>query len=178
MSLNIENNLNNIFGIAKKEEVLTTPVLEAEVVDPETGELTIKVPAATDIVVAQSSEIAVAEPEEEKTQAELDAEADYEFSRESLKNISAMAANGLSEALVLAKQLEKPAGFEAVANMVKAAVETHRALQEMHQSAAEIRIAAKTAAGSANTTNINVAKGVVFAGTPDELLRLVDTTRQ
>lgn len=108
--------------------------------------------------------------------AERQAQEDYEFSRGALKTVAAEAQNTLHRAVEVAEQTDTPRAFEAVADMVRATLESHRELQSLHKTAAEIRMATKTA--TAPTTNVNIDKGVVFSGGPDELLRLIDPSRQ
>jgi len=82
----------------------------------------------------------------------------------------------LHRAVEVAEQTDTPRAFEAVADLARATLESHRELQQLHKTSAEIRIAAKTA--QAPTSQVNIDKGIVFNGSPDELLKLIDPSRQ
>lgn len=156
MTLDPEDALNNIFDVES-----TTNTIEPEVV--------------TSLTQVVSSEIVAANTEVELSKEEKDASEDYEFTREKLKQISITAQGGLEESLQLARSLDKPAGFDALANMIRSTVEVHKALHELHKSSAEIRISTKTA--NSPSSPVNVEKGIVFAGTAEDLLRMIDPTR-
>lgn len=158
MTLGTDESLNSIFDVAKP----------AEVIEPEIVETTsLATTVSTEMAVSANAEI-------ELSKEEKDAQEDYEFTRTSLKELSKTSQEGLNDSLALAKSLDRPAGFDAVANMVKATVEVHRALQEVHKTAAEIRIASKTANPQAP---VNVERGIVFTGTPEDLLRMLKPER-
>jgi len=156
MNLTIENSLNTIFDVS------TNTVIEVEAMS--------LVPETKAEIIAPEANTAV-----ELSKEEIEAKEDYEFTRNSLKNLADKSQDALISSIELAKSLERPAGFEAVANMVKSTIEAHRALQELHKSAAEVRISSQAAKGAASP--VNVEKGVVFAGTAEDLLRLLDPSR-
>lgn len=112
----------------------------------------------------------------EETPEERQAKEDFEFSRGAIKTVAIDAQNTLHRAVEVAEQTDTPRAFEAVADMVRATLESHRELQSLHKTAAEIRLATKTAQIPANQVLID--KGIVFNGSPDELLKLIDPSRQ
>lgn len=112
----------------------------------------------------------------EETEEERQAREDFQFSRGALKSVAVEAQNTLHRAVEVAEQTDTPRAFEAVADMVRATLESHRELQSLHKTAAEIRLATKTAQTPANQVTID--KGIVFNGSPDELLKLIDPSRQ
>ena len=170
MTLDTETALNNIFDVDNSEPK------DAEVVGNIPVETTLVLTEKLPAIPAKTSLVPVeANTAIELSKEEKDAQEDYEFTRNSLKKVSEYSQEGVLDSIALAKSLDRPAGFEAVDNMVKATVEAHRALQELHKSAAEVRIASKTA--SMQQSTVNVEKGVVFAGTAEDLLRMIDTTR-
>lgn len=145
--------LDRILGTAptdKSEELVSVPeVLPAEVPDQALVEL---------------------------TEEELQAKEDFEFSRGALKSIAAEAQQVLNRASDVAQQTDAPRAFESVAEMVRATVEVHRELQNIQKSQAEARMAAFAAKNP--TAPINVEKGIIFSGTSEELLRLINPERE
>lgn len=119
---------------------------------------------------------AIAPVVEEKSDAELKAEEDFEFSRGSLKALAVEAQTTLHRAVEAAEQTDKASSFTAVAELLRATVETHKQLHELHKTSAEVRIASQ--AGRAPQAQVNIQQGVVFNGTSEELLRLIDKSRQ
>lgn len=116
-------------------------------------------------------------PQEEETIEEAQAKEDYNFTRSALTTVAADAQTTLHRAVDVANQTDTPRAFEAVAEMVRATIEIHRDLQALHKTAAEIRMANKAAkVGPAGSVSVN--NGIIFAGTSEELLRLVSKDRQ
>lgn len=113
---------------------------------------------------------------EEKTDAELKADEDFEFSRGALKSLAVEAQTTLHRAVEAAEQTDKASSFTAVAELLRATIETHKELQQLHKTSTEIRIASQ--AGRAPQAQVNIQQGVVFNGTSEELLRLIDKSRQ
>lgn len=132
----------------------------------------------TSMEVAVVGEIlpAVASSPVQESDAERLAREDFEFSRGSLKSVAVEVQGTLHRAVEVAEQTDTPRAFEAVADLARATLESHRELQQLHKTSAEIRIAAKTA--QAPTSQVNIDKGIVFNGSPDELLKLIDPSRQ
>lgn len=124
-----------------------------------------------------TGELVASTPTEAPTQAEMDAQEDYEFSRGALKSVATEAQNTLHRAVEVAEQTDTPRAFEAVADMVRATLEAHRELHGLHKTAAEVRLAAKAVLAPAPGT-VNIQQGVVFSGTSEELLRLISKDRQ
>lgn len=136
------------------------------------------VPAAntiTELVLAPEVLPAVPAPVEE-SDAERLAREDFEFSRGSLKSVAVEVQNTLHRAVEVAEQTDTPRAFEAVADLARATLESHRELQQLHKTSAEIRLATKTA--QTPVGQVNIDKGIVFNGSPDELLKLIDPSRQ
>jgi hypothetical protein len=120
--------------------------------------------------------LAVAPEKEERTVAEQKAEEDFEFSRGALKTLAVEAQTTLHRAVEAAEQTDKASSFTAVAELLRATVETHKQLHDLHKTSAEVRIAAQ--AGRTPQAQVNIQQGVVFNGTSEELLRLIDKSRQ
>lgn len=137
--------------------------------------------AASSMDIVQVGEVLPALPDSvpaptEESEAEKLAREDFEFSRGALKSVATESQNTLHRAVEAANQTDTPRAFEAVGDLVRATLEAHRELQSLHKTAAEIRLATKTAQTPASQVNID--RGIVFNGTPDELLKLIDPTRQ
>jgi len=132
----------------------------------------------TSMEVAVVGEVlpAIASSPVQESDAERLAREDFEFSRGSLKSVAVEVQGTLHRAVEVAEQTDTPRAFEAVADLARATLESHRELQQLHKTSAEIRIAAKTA--QAPTSQVNIDKGIVFNGSPDELLKLIDPSRQ
>jgi len=132
----------------------------------------------TSLEVAVVGEVlpAIASSPVQESDAERLAREDFEFSRGSLKSVAVEVQGTLHRAVEVAEQTDTPRAFEAVADLARATLESHRELQQLHKTSAEIRIAAKTA--QAPTSQVNIDKGIVFNGSPDELLKLIDPSRQ
>lgn len=118
------------------------------------------------------SEIAPSAPELTETEDERQAREDLVFSRGAIKAVAVEAQNTLHRAVEVAEQVDSPRSFEAVAQMIRATLDTHKELHALHKTAAEIR------ATKIGPTTVNVDKGVVFTGGADELLKLIDPSRQ
>jgi len=133
--------------------------------------------SATDIAVITPTELVRQEPEapRELTIEEREAKDDYNLSRTALTVIALDAQTTLHRAVEAANQTDTPRAFEAVADMVRANIELHREIQQLHKTSAEIRLANKAAGQS--TTQVNVAKGVIFSGSSEELLRMISKDR-
>lgn len=125
--------------------------------------------------IAIASSTALSTPEE-KTEAERKADEDFEFSRGSLKALAVEAQTTLHRAVEAAEQTDKASSFTAVAELLRATIETHKQLHDLHKTSAEIRIASQ--AGRPTQAQVNIQQGVVFNGTSEELLRLIDKSRQ
>lgn len=148
--------LNTIFDVEPIADVSTT---STEIVP------------AVDVLPATS-----VAPQVEESDAERHAREDFDFSRGALKSVAAESQTILHRAVDVANQTDTPRSFEAVGDLVRATLEAHRELQSLHKTAAEIRLATKTAQTPASQVNID--KGIVFNGSPDELLKLIDPTRR
>lgn len=165
MNQNTVNALDAIFEIVP--EANDAPKIEA--VDAEIVDVVPHGAIETSITVPAPA------PPAEPTQEEKEARADFELSRTALTVVAQDAQTTLHRAVDVAMQTDTPRGFEAVAEMVRATIEVHREIQQLHKTAAEIRMATKTASGP--STTVNVEQGVIFNGSSDELLRLIDKSR-
>lgn len=128
------------------------------------------VPDATPVVVTSALQSATPTAEEER------ADEDFHFSRGALKSLAVEAQQTLHRAVEVAEQTDKASSFTAVAELLRATLEAHRELQQLHKTSAEIKIAAQ--ASHAPQAQVNIQQGVVFNGTPAELLKLIDPSRQ
>lgn len=156
MNDSTKEQLNTIFDVASPiaEEINTTELVVASDVLP-------AIPSPTPV---------------EETEPERVAREDFEFSRGALKSVAAEVQNTLHRAVEVAEQTDTPRAFEAVADLARATLESHRELQSLHKTSAEIRLATKTA--QTPTSQVNIQQGVVFQGSSDELLRLISKDRQ
>lgn len=110
----------------------------------------------------------------EETEEERQAREDFQFSRGALKAVAVEAQTTLHRSVEVAEQTDTPRAFEAVAQMIRATLDSHKELHALHKTAAEIR-ATKTAVPA---TTVNVDKGIVFQGDAAALLKLIDPSRK
>lgn len=165
------HSLDTVFAmapIAAPANVVLGEVVESrEVADTQTGEI---------LMMTGTTGTALAIPDaDERSQEEIQAQEDYEFSRGAIKAIAVEAQTTLSRAVDAAVQTDTARAFEAVADMIRASLESHRELQGLHKTAAEIRAATSVARTPPGT--VNIQQGVVFTGTSEELLRLIAPDR-
>lgn len=147
MNKDTETALATVFDLAPTESTELVPTAEV-------------LPAVVDV------------PDE--TEEERAAREDFQFSRGALKAVAVEAQTTLHRSVEVAEQTDTPRAFEAVAQMIRATLDSHKELHALHKTAAELR-ATKVAPAS---TTVNVDKGIVFSGGPDELLRLIDPSRK
>jgi hypothetical protein len=154
MNAQTQNALNQIFNITPTELPATENDHAIQVSD-----VTLDAPLAESI-----------SPEE------LRAEEDFLFSRGALKSLAVEAQNTLHRAVEVAEQTDKASSFTAVAELLRATIETHKELQQLHKTAADVRLATKTT--QTPVGQVNIDKGIVFQGGADELLKLIDPSRK
>lgn len=104
------------------------------------------------------------------------AEEDFIFSRGAIKEIALAAQTSLHRASEVADQTDTPRAFEAVAEMVRATLEAHRELHNIHRTAAEVRLTKQSA--NHPPGSVNIQQGVVFTGTSEDLLKLISKERK
>lgn len=148
--------LNAVFGVTPVSSETNTP---SSVLSP-----TIITPSA------------LAPTDSTLTESEQQAQEDFTFSRGALKSVAVEVQNTLHRAVEVAEQTDTPRAFEAVGDLVRATLEAHRELQQLHKTAAEVRLATKTA--QTPVGQVNIDKGIVFNGSPADLLKLIDPSRQ
>lgn len=141
------------------------------------------VPAAAPTAIVPTAvlppERTTAPSSEESTIHEIRAEEDFEFSRGALKTVATEGQSILHRAIEAAEQTDRASNFEAVAQIMRATVETHRAIQDIHKQAHELRAAIHASRQpSTPVGQVNIEQGIVFQGGADELLRLIDPTRK
>jgi hypothetical protein len=153
MNKDTERTLDNVFEIASSEV---------------SDEPTIAIVPAVEVLPAP-----VAAPIEE-TENELQAREDFQFSRGALKAVAVEAQNTLHRSVDVATQTDTPRSFEAVAVMIRATLDSHKELHDLHEKAAKMR-AMKTTTPAAT---VNVDKGIVFNGSTADLLKLIDPSRK
>lgn len=140
-------------------------------VEPIVESTTTEIAPMVEILPVKASSIPTEENDAEKLAHE-----DFEFSRGALKSVATESQNTLHRAVDVANQTDTPRSFEAVGDLVRATLEAHRELQSLHKTAAEVRLATKTA--QTPTSQVNIQQGVVFQGSSEELLRLISKDRQ
>lgn len=151
------------------KEALNTIFDVEPIIDPST-------PSTEMVPVVEVLPATTATTPTEEDEAERHAREDFAFSRGALKSVATESQNTLHRAVDVANQTDTPRSFEAVGDLVRATLEAHRELQSLHKTAAEIRLATKTA--QTPVSQVNIDRGIVFNGTPDELLKLIDPTRK
>lgn len=155
MNTETQNALNQIFNIAPSEPLIpTTP--------------------DTLLVVSEVAE-SVPAPGASATIHEIRAEEDFLFSRSALKSLAVEAQTTLHRAVEVADQTDKASSFTAVAELLRATIETHKELHQLHKVSSELR---QSHAPSSSASSISIDKGVVFTGGADELLKIIDPSRQ
>jgi len=132
-------------------------------------------PITTDLVVPSSAGLPAVVVETEDEIAAR-AEEDFVFSRSAIKAIATEAQTSLKRCVEVADMTDKASSFEAVAEMVRATLEAHRELQNIHRTAAEIRLTTQSASNPPGT--VNIQQGVVFTGTSEDLLKLISKERK
>lgn len=137
------------------------------------AEVTPEVITPSEIVTVDTTPPMTTLTELDIAEAEAKARVDFEYSREGLKKIATEAANTLARSVDVAAMVDSPRNFEAVAAMVKASVEVHRELQNMHALSANIR-----AMKNGPVKQVNVKNGVVFNGSSADLLKLLKPDRK
>jgi len=70
-------------------------------------------------------------------QIQSNLDADFDEARDQLKNIAAVAQQGLDDAATLAKQLQHTKGYDSLAKMIGAATMASKALVELHRNRIE-----------------------------------------
>lgn len=153
MNKDTERTLDNVFEIASSEV---------------TDEPTTAIVPAVEVLPAP-----VVAPTDE-TEDERQAREDFQFSRGALKAVAVEAQNTLHRSVDVANQTDTPRSFEAVAVMVRAVLDSHKELHDLHEKTAKVR-AMKTAAPA---STVNVDKGIVFQGDAAALLKLIDPSRK
>lgn len=155
MNTETQNALNQIFNIAPSEPL-----------PPTTSD--------TLMVVSEVAE-SVPAPGASATIHEIRAEEDFLFSRSALKSLAVEAQTTLHRAVEVADQTDKASSFTAVAELLRATIETHKQLHDLHKTSAEIRVATSPVMPA---TTVNVDKGIVFQGDAASLLKLIDPSRK
>lgn len=157
MNHDTKESLNAVFGIVAE----STPPQDAAL----TSSVTVLPPESTEPTPAP------------QTIHEIRAEEDFLFSRTSLKNLATDGSSVLRRAIDAAEQTDRASNYEAVAALMRAAVDTHRAIQDLHKTSQELRIATQVSQAP-HAASVHIEQGVVFNGTGDELLRILDKSRQ
>ena len=155
--------LNAVFGVDAEEPTstaMTSPAVTGEILAP--------------------VESATTEPSLDPDEAEAlrQAKEDFDFSRGAIKSIANDAQQSLIRAVEVAEQTDTARSFEAVAAMVRASLDAHRELHQLHKSASEQRMTSRAASQkSGETPGVNIKNGIVFQGTAAELLRQLKPER-
>lgn len=136
-------------------------------------DITSNVPA---VITTTVEALSVDTTSDDLTPEERQASEDYEFSRGAIKSIAVEAQTTLNRAVEVATQTDAPRAYEVVADMVRATLEAHRDLQQLHKTSTETRLARQSAKQPAGA--VNIQQGIVFSGTSEELLRLISKDRQ
>ena len=150
--------LNDVFDIAcaPTQSDITESVVTGEILAPS---------PATDPTAMDPDE----------AEALRQAKEDIAFSRSAIKSIANDAQQSLIRAVEVAEQTDTARAFEAVAAMVRASLDAHKELHQLHKSAAEQRMTAR--AKSPETPGVTIKNGIVFQGTTAELLRQLKPER-
>jgi len=142
-----------------------------DTIDAATGEVVDCTPA----VIDEPASIAVIdEPTPEEVHQKL-AEEDFHFSRSAIKAIANESQTLLNRAVDVAQQTDAARSFEVAAELIKSVLEAHRELRETHKQA----LASQWLNGrpKEDRAAVNIQNGIVFNGTPEELLRMIQPDR-
>lgn len=99
--------------------------------------------------------------------AQENIEADYNTSRDNLRELLTTGQNALYSALEVAKQSEHPRAFEVVGNLMKQLADVNQQLLDIHQQ--KQKLDAPTKSEQAKVTNNNA----IFVGSTAELNKLI-----
>lgn len=97
---------------------------------------------------------------------EKDREEDYDFVRNTMRDVIEKAANGFEDILELAADAESPRAYEVAANFAKTIADVSKNLMELHKETAKQVQPEASQNVTNNTQNI-------FTGTTAELLTLL-----
>src|SRR5688572_24408251 len=64
---------------------------------------------------------------------------DHAFATKNLKDLITTTDNALTEAIALASGCDSPKAYESVAALVKASIEAHKTLMDIHKQTADLR---------------------------------------
>jgi hypothetical protein len=103
------------------------------------------------------------------------AQEDFEFSRTKLRSLADQSESVLSRAMEVAQQTDKASNFEAASELIQSVIQIHKELRDLHRHTRDIDMTQEENAGS---SPVNIEKGVVFSGSPSELLKIIDPSRK
>lgn len=104
---------------------------------------------------------------------EVDLDADYEESRQTLKELVKKGSDAIDHLLSIATETEHPRAFEVVATLIKNTTDANEKLLSMQKSMREM----KGMAAKRDTGNVTVDKAI-FVGSTSELSKLLKDSKK
>lgn len=123
----------------------------------------------TSMITISDEDKCIVEVSENTQIPDRDVEYDYEYSRETHRELIDRGLPALEELLSLAKASQHPRAYEVAANMMKSISDMTDKLMTLHKSRKELESNKQT---PVNATQVN-ANTVVFAGTTSDLLKKI-----
>ena len=108
----------------------------------------------------------------------IDEKEDYEFARQTMREVLEKGKTALENAIDLADAYEKPSAYDAIANLIKTMTDSSEKLYGLQKTAKDIRTLDRKIdrASDLGGNGINVEKAV-FVGTTAELLSQLKNTK-
>jgi hypothetical protein len=97
---------------------------------------------------------------------ELDQEDDYQLARQTLRNLIVKGNIVLDDVASLAKNSEHPRAYEVTGQIIKNLSDVSKDLLNLQKQAKELK--------GQDTQNINTQNNIVFAGSTNDLLKLLN----
>ena len=107
----------------------------------------------------------------DNTEASQDQEEDYRLSRSTFRNLIKKGGEAIDELYDLAKNSEHPRSYEVLATLMKTVSDTTKDLYDLQKKTKDLKQSGKNR--PQDDSRMNIEKGVVFVGSPSELLKKV-----
>jgi hypothetical protein len=108
--------------------------------------------------------------EEEKTYSNPDADADYDLSRKTFRDLIGKGNDAMESLTDLARESESPRAYEVLANMMRTIADTTKDLYDLQKKAKELKVTSEPGKKVLDNGSVNIDKAV-FVGTTTELLK-------
>lgn len=100
-----------------------------------------------------------------------DVEADYNLARNTLRDLVKKSSSTLDDAIILARNSEHPRAYEVVGQIIKAVSDVSKDLLALQKQKNDIK-------NPEETTSIKQQNNIVFAGSTQELMQLINQQKQ